>query len=277
VNIKETFLKEINNGILRGAQATLAKKLDVSPPSVMRWFSGEQVVSEENIKKMSKIFKKSEEEIKEIFGVHKENPNIEYLRKIGFETMLIPIMGTSSATKEKFILEEKEGYLSIKKSNQNQFAIKVEGDCMVDPDDHENSIYHGQYVIVDPDVQPINGNVVVARIDREYSTIKRMFVHNDTIKLIPDNPKCQTIEKLLKDIKIVGKVINVIKLIKTKQREFENKETSKSNPINTLDTTNKYIDNVNQEDYENLLKENEMLRSELKRKEKELLKKDKKK
>lgn len=66
---KESFLRSINGGILRGAQTALAKKLGVSHVSVMRWLNGSQFPSEIYIRKMAKLVKCSEQEIEEIFSV----------------------------------------------------------------------------------------------------------------------------------------------------------------------------------------------------------------
>lgn len=188
------------------SQQAFAKKNGLAESAISKWTSGDRNPSLRSLKKIAEATGKP---LNYFFE------DSQPINKI--ELQKIPILGVSSATREKFILEEAEGFLNVPKSSPNQFAIRVEGDCMVDPDDPENSIYHGNYIVVDPDIQPVNGHVVVARIDTEYSTIKRMFVHGDTIRLVPDNPKCETITKPLKDIKIIGKVVNVHKLIKTKQ------------------------------------------------------------
>jgi transcriptional regulator with XRE-family HTH domain len=57
------------NGVLRGPQARLARELKLSTPGISERVNGRTTPSEANLKKMSKIFKKSEAEIKEIFGV----------------------------------------------------------------------------------------------------------------------------------------------------------------------------------------------------------------
>lgn len=210
------ILKKWNGGISRGAQARLAKELNVSKVSVLRWGRGDIPPSEVQINKMSKLLKIKPEVLNKIFNIsHKA---YQVVPRIGLQR--VPILGVSSATKEKFILEDIEGYLNIPKSSPNQFAIRVEGDCMVDPNDVDNSIYHGNYVIVDPDIQAVNGDIVIARIDTEFSTIKRMFIKGEIIKLIPDNPKYQAIEKPLKDIIIIGKVVNIHKLAKRKKERI---------------------------------------------------------
>lgn len=211
---KEELLKNWNNGILRGAQLHLAQELNISHVSVTRWFKGTQKPSEIYIKKMSKIFNKSEEEIREIFNTEKENQNNIVEGKI--ELTYIPVRGVSSATEEKFILEETETYLPFRKTGPNQFAIKITGNCMVDPDDPRNSIYDGDYVIVDPDATVNNGDVIVARLDGEYSTVKRMYKHGEEVRLIPDNPDCEPIIRTAATF-LVGKVIDVYRPVRAKK------------------------------------------------------------
>lgn len=207
----EELLKQWNGGVLRGAKKALADALGVPDTSVSHWLARRANPSEKHIKKMAKLFGVSEEDVKNSFtnsSASLENPA---------EVMLIPVLGISSATEEKFILEELESYLPIKKSAKKQFAVRVEGNCMVDPEDPENSIYHGNYIIVDPDTVATDGDVVLARIDDEYSTIKRFFLKGKLVKLIPDNPACNTIIKPAKSVEIIGKVVNVYRPIKKKK------------------------------------------------------------
>ena len=210
MNIEEV-LKKWNGGFLRGAKKALADALGVPDTSVSHWIAGRAEPSEKHIKKMSKLFSLSEEEIKKAF--RNSSSSLEQKE----EVMFIPVLGISSATEEKFILEELESYLPIKKSAKKQFAVRVEGNCMVDPQDPQNSIYNGNYVIVDPDAIAISGDVVLARIGGEYSTIKRFFPHEKEVRLIPDNPKCKTLIYSIKEIEIVGKVVNVYRPIKRKK------------------------------------------------------------
>ncbi len=214
MNKKEELLAAFNEGNLRGSQAKLASLLKLSTPTISEWMAGKKNPGEKNIKKMAKIFKKSEEEIREIFNTEKENQNNIIDGKI--ELTYIPVRGLSSASGGKFILEETETFLPFKKSGPNQFAIKIVGDCMVDPDDPRNSIYDGDYVIVDPDVEARNGDVIVARLDGEYSTVKRMYRHGEEVRLVPDNPDYAPIIRTGATF-IVGKVIDVYRPVRAKK------------------------------------------------------------
>ena len=65
---QEELLKKINNGKIKGSQKQLAKMLNISQVAVSRWLNGTQNPSQESFEKMAKIFKKSEEEIENIFS-----------------------------------------------------------------------------------------------------------------------------------------------------------------------------------------------------------------
>ena len=203
-----------NGGVERGAQAKLSKLLEVSKVTMLRWVKNDLKPSEKQIKKMASIFKKSEQELKNIFNITPKTYSNVTESKI--ELTYIPVRGVSSATEEKFILEETETFLPFKKTAPNQFAIKIVGNCMVDPDDPRNSIYDGDYVIVDPDAPVANGDVVVARIDGEYSTVKRLYKHDKEVRLIPDNPACKPIIRKSATF-IVGKVIDIYRPVRAKK------------------------------------------------------------
>ncbi|MBQ3834283.1 MAG: helix-turn-helix transcriptional regulator [Elusimicrobia bacterium] len=78
---QEELLKKINNGKIKGSQKQLAKILNISQVAISRWLNGTQSPSQENYEKMSKIFKKSEEEIEKIFSSN-QNKNSESITQI---------------------------------------------------------------------------------------------------------------------------------------------------------------------------------------------------
>lgn len=212
MNKLEKILQTWNNGVLRGAKIRLARELDVDDSTVSAWVAGRANPSADKIEKMSKLFKISEREVRMAFGDKSINNMVEGRIELEY----IPVRGLSSATEEKFILEETETFLPFRKTGPNQFAIKIVGNCMVDPDDPRNSIYDGDYVIVDPDAEVLNGDVIVARLDGEYSTVKRMYKHGAEVHLVPDNPKCEAIIRTGATF-IVGKVIDVYRPVKAKK------------------------------------------------------------
>lgn len=187
-------------------QQKLADKLGITNPVVNAWINGKRNPTVNTIKRIAKATEKP-------FSFFLEESNIIDSR---IELSLIPVRGLSSASGGKFILEETETFLPFKKSGPNQFAIKIVGDCMVDPDDPRNSIYDGDYAIVDPDVEARNGDVIVARLDGEYSTVKRMYRHGEEVRLVPDNPDYAPIIRTAATF-IVGKVIDVYRPVRAKK------------------------------------------------------------
>lgn len=203
---------------LRDAEMTqeeLGKKMGISQAQVNYWATGNRTPGIDNLQKIADAVGKP----LDFFTSEIKKPTTQFVAEIADDTTMIPIKGTSSASKTKFIVEETEAYLPLKKTTQKQFAIRVEGDCMVDPDDPANSIYHGNYVIVDPEAPAEEEDVVLARISDEYSTIKRLFYKDkDTVELLPDNPKYKPIVKKLRDIEIIGKVVHIHRPSRKKRR-----------------------------------------------------------
>jgi len=63
----EKFLKEINNGKIYGSNKKLATILKITEASVGQWIKGRNAPTEDNMQKIAKLFKKSIEEVREMF------------------------------------------------------------------------------------------------------------------------------------------------------------------------------------------------------------------
>lgn len=68
------------------------------------------------------------------------------------------------------------------------FIVRAEGDSMKD-----EGIQSGDLLIVDRSVNPSHGKVVVAAVNNEL-TVKKLFIDNDKIKLLPANDAYKPIE-----------------------------------------------------------------------------------
>lgn len=66
--------------------------------------------------------------------------------------------------------------------DENSFVLKVKGESMI-----EDGILDGDYVIVERNFYPRNGDVVVALLDNTYATLKKYFREKDRIRLQPAN------------------------------------------------------------------------------------------
>ncbi len=68
--------------------------------------------------------------------------------------------------------------------NLNCFVLRVKGDSMI-----EDGILDGDFVIVERNFYPHNGDVVVALLDNENATLKKYYREKTRIRLQPANKK----------------------------------------------------------------------------------------
>jgi len=90
-----------------------------------------------------------------------------------------------------------------RKCGDNTFALQVVGNSM------EPAYQDGEFIFIDPDVEPTNGADVVVRLeDRNEVTFKRFVIEDSRKFLMPLNPKSQPQRiTLTADARIAGVVI----------------------------------------------------------------------
>jgi repressor LexA len=86
------------------------------------------------------------------------------------------------------------------------YALRVEGHSMVD-----DNIQHGDYIIVEARQTAENGETVVAMVNDEKVTLKKLYIEPDHIRLQPANPKMKPIILHNHEIRILGVVGAVIR------------------------------------------------------------------
>lgn len=125
----------------------------------------------------------------------------------------IPVVGTVNAASFNFSFDTPtETYLRLRidiPGDRRAVALRVSGDCMVDPKDPQHSLYDGDYVVVLEQSNCSNGQIGVFRLDGEF-TLKRVFKVKDHYELRPANPKYEPIIVREKEFKIVGVVIDKV-------------------------------------------------------------------
>ena len=122
----------------------------------------------------------------------------------------IPIIGRVAAGSPILAEENVEGSIMIDptfiRKTEDSFALKVKGDSMI-----EAGIYEGDLVIVTPNQNVSNGDIIVARINDEV-TVKTYEYQNRVIKLIPQNKDYSPIVVGNKEeFSVVGKVTGVLR------------------------------------------------------------------
>jgi len=90
----------------------------------------------------------------------------------------------------------------------NSYVLRVKGSSMVD-----EGILDGDYVIIQRNPSPRNGDVVVALLDNAYATLKKFYREPNRIRLQPANITMDPI--YVKDVNIQGVVRGLIRKFKT--------------------------------------------------------------
>jgi len=85
----------------------------------------------------------------------------------------------------------------------NRFVLRVQGDSMI-----EDGILHGDMVIVDKRDSADNGEIVVALIDNNEATLKRLHKNRDgSVTLRPANSKLPPLRYAASRVRIQGVVV----------------------------------------------------------------------
>lgn len=125
-------------------------------------------------------------------------------------TFEIPIVGRVAAGYPVLAEENIEGTLSLDASlirrKNDCFGLKVKGDSMINA-----GIFEGDLVIISPQKECTDGDIVVALLDDE-ATMKRFVVNGGQVYLKPENENYSLIDiNKYANFSIIGKVVGVFR------------------------------------------------------------------
>ncbi len=118
-----------------------------------------------------------------------------------------PLVGKVAAGNPLLALQEYTEIIPVPEElagNTESFLVQVEGDSMIG--DH---ILNGDYVMINPQSNADNGDIVIALVNQEEVTVKRFHKNKEKISLMPSNPAYQPI--ITRDVIILGKVTGIIR------------------------------------------------------------------
>lgn len=121
----------------------------------------------------------------------------------------LPLLGRISAGPGMLAEENIEDYVEVPSvigGREGDYVLEVRGESMKDA-----GIMDGDYVIVHPAPDADNGEIVVAMLDQEEATVKRLFKENDHMRLQPENDTMEPI--ITTDASVIGKVIGVFRKV----------------------------------------------------------------
>jgi repressor LexA len=92
---------------------------------------------------------------------------------------------------------------------EGNFMLEVQGESMI-----EAHICPGDYILVNPQENARNGQIVVAMIDDE-ATVKRLERKGDKVRLLPENQTMEPIEiPYSRQLQIIGIVVGLIRRLR---------------------------------------------------------------
>ena len=95
----------------------------------------------------------------------------------------------------------------IVKDTRGIFALKVEGDSMIDA-----LIHDGDVVLMRSQERVENGELAAVWLpDEEEATLKRFYLEGEQVRLQPENPTMQPMFFPAQDVEVKGKVVCVIR------------------------------------------------------------------
>lgn len=135
-------------------------------------------------------------------------PTAQSYRLFGSKYLRLPLLGEIRAGEPLETYSEPQ-VLDIPaffefRADKDYFALKVKGDSMI-----EEGIFHGDLVICEKAESAMDGDVVVALIDGESTTLKKMYDEGDYVRLQPANPRMDPI--MVRNLDIQGVVRAVLR------------------------------------------------------------------
>lgn len=118
----------------------------------------------------------------------------------------VPLLGTVAAGQPLFAMENIEDYILVQNALQAQtcFGLRVRGQSMI-----EGGIFENDIVIVRQQPSAQDGDIVVALVDGESATVKKLKRFTSQIGLMPMNQYYDPIILDPERVSILGKVIEV--------------------------------------------------------------------
>ena len=105
------------------------------------------------------------------------------------DTYEVPFVGKIAAGNPIAAIEDSYNMISVPPNmmGPDHFALEIEGESMI-----EAGILDGDIVIVKKTNTARNNQIVVALVDQEEATLKRIYKSGQTIELIPENKDFET-------------------------------------------------------------------------------------
>ena len=122
----------------------------------------------------------------------------------------LPLVGAVAAGSPILAEENIEEYVQVPAAaggDDGEYVLRVQGQSMIDA-----GILEGDFVVVRPQDDASDGEIVVAMVGDDEATVKRFFRESDHIRLQPENPAMQPIRT--KDVQVLGRVVGLFRSVR---------------------------------------------------------------
>lgn len=119
----------------------------------------------------------------------------------------VPVVGRVAAGLPMYAQQEWEGSVVVDSEffrGRILFALRIKGNSMKGA-----GILHRDLAICEPCESAQNGEIIVALIDEEEATVKRIFLFEDHIELRPENTDYEIMSYSFDRIMVQGKVVGI--------------------------------------------------------------------
>ncbi len=204
MNKFEKALAAWNNGILRGAQAKLAKVLQVSTATVALWTTGKRNPSKGYVAQMAKLFKMSEERVLRLFmpttypdgaapaaalyensaeGIYNADKEAELVSPQS-NSVALPYLANVPAGYPEFDEADVIEWWTLPRryAKGAKYIVRCCGDSM------KGSVEYDDLCLIKPTTDFLDGKVMLVKV-AEGNLIKRIRKENGKIVLYSDNNK----------------------------------------------------------------------------------------
>ena len=127
------------------------------------------------------------------------------------EGVELPLLGLIAAGEPIEAYTDPNATISVSpflvSSKAHSYVLQVKGESLI-----EEGILDGDYVVIEQTDQANDGQIVVALLEGDVVTLKRIFREKERVRLEPANAKMAPI--FTQNVKIQGKVVGVIRKYK---------------------------------------------------------------
>ena len=159
--------------------------------------------------------------LRDLGYLSKEKNKPRSIETLGRETMVkIPLLGTIAAGQPIEAIEVSDETIAVTKNeigkSGNHYALRVQGNSMID-----EGIFDGDIVVIRQQPVADDGQTVVAIINDNEATLKKIYREKDRFRLQPANPSLFPI--YTKELEVRGVVV---KIIRNFERQIEREKAS---------------------------------------------------